>query len=170
MFSSKKYFLIFTIILFNCSNLNAEDKTFYIDVDYLINNSIQGKLILKNLNEINKKNILLFRSSETELKKNEKEIEKIKNIISEEELKQKVKNLRNEIILYQDNKKNKKKEFNLKKNDELKKFIKKLSPIIEKFMKKNSIGIVLDKKNIFIADSKYDITGEILIIVNESLK
>jgi Skp family chaperone for outer membrane proteins len=37
-------------------------------------------------------------------------------------------------------------------------------------MKNNSIGLILDKKNIFISKSNYDITMEILKIVNENIK
>jgi Skp family chaperone for outer membrane proteins len=36
-------------------------------------------------------------------------------------------------------------------------------------MKKNSIDILIDKKNIFIGISKYDITDKILKIINETL-
>ena len=37
-------------------------------------------------------------------------------------------------------------------------------------MEKNSIDIVIDKKNIFIAKSEYDITKDILEIVNNKIK
>ena len=33
-------------------------------------------------------------------------------------------------------------------------------------MEKNSITILLDKRNIFIANSKYDITDEVIKIIN----
>ena len=33
-------------------------------------------------------------------------------------------------------------------------------------MKKNSIGIVIDKKNIFIADKNYDITKDLINEIN----
>jgi len=34
-------------------------------------------------------------------------------------------------------------------------------------MNKNSISVLLDKKNIFIANSKYDITERVIKIINE---
>ena len=37
-------------------------------------------------------------------------------------------------------------------------------------MRENSITMLLDKKNIFIADPKYDITEKILKLVNKKIK
>jgi Skp family chaperone for outer membrane proteins len=37
-------------------------------------------------------------------------------------------------------------------------------------MKENEISIILDKKNIFIANSKYDITNSIIEILNNKIK
>ena len=37
-------------------------------------------------------------------------------------------------------------------------------------MKENSIGIILNQKNIFIANSEYNITQNILKLVDESIK
>ena len=36
-------------------------------------------------------------------------------------------------------------------------------------MKDNNIAIIFDKKNIFIADSNYDITKEIIELLNKQL-
>lgn len=45
-----------------------------------------------------------------------------------------------------------------------------MSPIIEKYMSSNSINIIMDKKNIFIATSKYDITDKIIDLLNKNIK
>jgi Skp family chaperone for outer membrane proteins len=37
-------------------------------------------------------------------------------------------------------------------------------------MDKNSIGILVEKKNIFIARSNYDITDDVLKIINNEIK
>ena len=49
-------------------------------------------------------------------------------------------------------------------------FIKLISPLINEFMTKNSIGILIEKKNIFIAKSNYDITENVLEIINKQIK
>ena len=43
-------------------------------------------------------------------------------------------------------------------------FLKLINPIIQEYMKKNSIDMIIDKKNIFMAKSKNDITDDILKI------
>jgi Skp family chaperone for outer membrane proteins len=45
-----------------------------------------------------------------------------------------------------------------------------VTPIIQDYMKKNSISIIIDKKNIFIAQSNYEITDEILELINKNIK
>ena len=57
-----------------------------------------------------------------------------------------------------------------KKENEILKFINLVNPIIEKYMKENNIGLVLDKKNVFIAKSNYDITSILLSIINKEIK
>ncbi len=59
-------------------------------------------------------------------------------------------------------------EFDKKKQIELDEFMKFIQPIIEKYIKEKSITIVLNKKNIFIASKDYDITDEIIIIVDKN--
>lgn len=60
--------------------------------------------------------------------------------------------------------------FNKKKNNEIIRYIKLISPIINEFMERNSIGILIEKKNIFIAKSNYDITENVLEIINKQIK
>ena len=52
------------------------------------------------------------------------------------------------------------------RDNELSNFFNKISPIIKNYMDENSIGILLDKKKIFMGKSNVDITNEILIIIN----
>ena len=47
--------------------------------------------------------------------------------------------------------------------------IKQINPVIEKFMSDNSISIIIDKKNIFIADKNYDITDNLIELINKIL-
>ena len=48
-------------------------------------------------------------------------------------------------------------------------FLKQINPIIEAYMKKNSIDILIEKKNIFIAHSNYDITDDIIKNIDENI-
>ena len=61
-------------------------------------------------------------------------------------------------------------EFNQKKQIEFAEFFKKITPVIEEFVSEKKIDIVLDKKNIFIATKKKDITQEIINIIDSKIK
>ena len=70
---------------------------------------------------------------------------------------------------YQDVKAKKVKEFENIKNDELNNYFKKITPLIENFMETKSIKIILDKKNVFIANKNYDITKELTEFLDTNL-
>ena len=163
----KKLVIINILLIFNFLNVYADEKIYYLDIDLILNNSNSGKIIVEKLKIINSKNIIELEANEKELKDLENEISKVKNILSENELKIKINKLKKKIILYRSEKDKKVKQFNIIKNKELKIFFKKISPLIEEFMKKNSINMILDKKNIFIANSKYDITNDLIKFLNE---
>ena len=55
------------------------------------------------------------------------------------------------------------------KNKELNKILKNIKPILDNYMQENSIDIILNSKNIAIANSKLDITQLILDEVNKKL-
>ena len=61
-------------------------------------------------------------------------------------------------------------EFEKHKKKRLNEFLTKVTPLIQKFVKENSINIVLNEKNLFIASKKFDITEQIIQIVNENIK
>ena len=46
----------------------------------------------------------------------------------------------------------------------------KLSPILEEYAKKNSISLILQKKNIVMGKKEIEITNEILEITNNQIK
>ena len=164
----KKIFCVIIILIF--SNLSyAEDGIYFVDADSLLNNSDYGKKIVNNLKKINSNNLSDIEKDEKELKKIEDEINNIKNIISEEELNKKISDLKDKIIIYRKKKDIKFKEYNDIKNKELNDFFFKITPYIEKFMEINSIQIILEKKNIFIANSKYDKTNSLIQFLNKNI-
>ena len=165
-----KRFFIFFLIFFLPFSSNAEEGIFFLDVDSLLNNSNYGKKIILKLKKINDENITEIENIEKELKKEDEEINKIKNIISKDELNIKVNDLKNKISKYRENKDKIFKEYNNIKNNELETFFKKITPYIEEYMEINSIKLIMDKKNIFIANTKYDITEELIEFLNLKLK
>ena len=58
----------------------------------------------------------------------------------------------------------------VKKNEARAKLIKALNPILKKYMEDNNIQIILDKKNVLVSNSKFELTDEILKILDKELK
>ena len=163
----KKILFIFFFIFLNFKFVIAEEKVAFINIDLVFQNSIEGKGIAKKLEVFKKEKMNTLKAKENEILKNEKKLLNQKNILTKEEFDTKVKDLRKEIALFEDNRKKFSLEFEEKKNEELKIFMKSIRPVIEDYIKKNSISIVLNQKNLFIADKKYDITNDILKILNK---
>ena len=166
----KRLFTIFIVLFVLTPSSFSQDQIVYLDLDYVVVNTKAGKSILKKLED--SKNIALskFEKKGKELKKIEEEINKQKNIISEEELRKKLIEFRKEVSTYQKNRQKVIKEFNQKKRSEFDKFFKKITPIIENYVSEKKIDIVLDKKNIFIASKKKNITQEIIKIIDSKIK
>lgn len=148
----------------------SQEKIVFFDIDNILNNSIAGKKILHYLDEINKNNISNLKKNELEIKNSEKKLLSKKNLINEEEFNNEIKLIETKIREFKLLKQNLTSEFIKKKENEILKFINLVNPIIEKYMKENNIGLVLDKKNVFIAKSNYDITSILLDIINKEIK
>ena len=159
------YIFFISIISFN----THANEIYYIDVDYVLNNSNLGKKIISKLNKVNKKNQTDLEQKEKQLKILEKEISNKKNVISQNELNIEIDDLKKKIILFREEKNKKSIDFKNLRSNELSNFLEKITPVIENFMKKNSIKIFFEKKNIFIAESKYDITLPIIDLINNKI-
>ena len=164
----KKYFFILIFVI-NTSFVYAEQIVKYVDLDSILKNSNKGIDIVNELNKINSKNLEELNIKKDELKKLDNEIKKLSNVVSENELQNKIDNLKKKINSYKLFQKNKSNEINEIKNKKIEKFFKDILPYIEKYMKDKKIAIIFDKKNIFIADSNYDITKEIIELLNKQL-
>ena len=164
----KIFYFFFSIILFffNVSFSIANDKIAFIDLNYILSESKEGKKILAKLEIDNKKNLEFFQSEEEKLKKENQNIEKLKNILSKEEFNNKINIFKNKVNTYNLKKQETIKLFQETKNSELNVFFAELNEIMNNFMQENSIQIILDKKNIVMANNKNDISKDILKLIN----
>ena len=160
----------FTIFFFFTGLSQSNEKIVYLDVDFVLANSDKGKIILSNLEEKNKENIKIIQSKEKILKDQETQIIKQKNIISEDSYKEKVNNLKNKIDIFKKDKDKLVKNFNQLRQQEINEFIKLVDQILGEYVEKNAIDLVLNKKDILMGKNKYNITNEILELVNKSNK
>jgi outer membrane protein len=166
----KKSSTILIVLMIFISSSNSEDQIVYLDLDNVVSNTKAGKLILSKLEKSKNSALLELEKKEKDLKKIEDEIKKQKNVISEDEYKKRLVEFRKEITKFREDKKKVINEFNQKKQIEFAEFFKKITPVIEEFVSEKKIDIVLDKKNIFIATKKKDITKEIINIIDSKIK
>ena len=166
----KKFLILITTLFFsfNFTITSANENIRFINVDEILNNSDLGKIIINKIKKQNDTNIDKIKIIENEIKKENEELTKIKNIITEEEFNKKLVLLKKKIDDFNILKQELSNELNEFKKKEIKLFFEKINPIIEKYMEQNSIALILDKKNIFVARSDYDMTKELLDLINKN--
>ena len=166
----RKFLILITVLFFsfNLTIASANENIRYINVDEILNNSDLGKIIIDKLKKQNDINLDKIKTKENEIKKENEELTKLKNIITEEEFSKKLIILKKKIDDFNILKKELSDELNEYKKKEIKLFFEKINPIIEKYMEQNSIALILDKKNIFVARSDYDMTKELLDLINKN--
>ena len=163
-------FLFFLVLFFSFQTHSISDIPYFIDFKYILNESKAGKeaqVFLKNKLNNGIKNL---KSQEKKIQEEEKKIIQQKKLITQEEYKKKVTNLRAKVASL-------KKERNSLLNDVSKKrakakneLLKNLNPIIQVYMDEKKIRMVVDKKSILLADTKLDITQDIIKILDTKLK
>ena len=163
------FFLYIFLFYFSfISQSYSNSKTVIIDLDFILSQSNLGKKIINDLNEINKRNNEEIISSEKKFKQEEDEIKLQKNIISKEEYKNRVDDFNFRINSFLLKKKEMLSKFELEKKKKLDKFFLSLNLILNDYMAKNSIDIILEKKNIVVANSNNEISNDILLLVNNN--
>ena len=170
MYIFKKLTLvIFFLILSN--NLSfASQNVRFADIDLIVQNSEIGKKTLSKIEKINKSNIEKLTNFQKQLKDRENEIKIKKNIISEEEFKKEVENLKNQLAEFNKKKDLMVKEFSDLKKNELEALFDKINPIIQNYMKENSIEILMNSKNIFIGNINSDLTQVLINEINSKVE
>lgn len=160
---------IIIIFLLNITCAHSEGNIFFIDLDKVIESSIIGKKTLSKIENLNNQNIKNLKIKNDELKKLENEIKIKQNIVSKEEFDRELSGLKTKIKNYRKIKDELARDFGKKKDDYMNNLFTKINPIIQDYMKKNSINILLESKNVFIGKKNLDITDDIIKEVNIKL-
>ena len=165
----KKILLIVLFLILSTSSF-ANTKIVYIDINQILNDSHVGKKTINELEiELKKKNEM-FKKIEEELKAEESSIVAKKNILSEEDYKKKIINLRKKINNYRNERSTNLNSFNEKKQSLTNRFIGIINPIIADYASKNDISIVIRKEHMILGKTELDISDEILKLVNKEIK
>ena len=100
----------------------------------------------------------------------EKDIISKKNIISKENFDKEVLLFKEKANKFKEDQSKIVKDFNNFKKKELDGILSKISPIINSYMEKKSVKILLDSKNILIGRSNLNLTDEVIKEINEKIK
>lgn len=162
--------LIILLIFINFLNISHAEKIVYVNLDEIISKSLAGKSMTNQLNSLNLKNRTFLENETSRLKEIETDIQSSKIILSEEEIKKKIDILKTEVDKYNIKKNELVNNFEITRNKNIKFFFNELSKYAEKYMKDNSISIILDKKSIFMAITLNEATEDIIKILDQNMK
>ena len=159
-------FINFIFISFSYSN----DQIKFVNINYIINNSNEGIKIINMIDKMKNDLINEFKEKEKKIKEKEITLKGQQNILSKNEFDKKILLLKKEVDQYNIDRKKAVNEIDIKQKEDLEKLIKNITPILENYMEKNSVGIILNENSVFFAKKKYNASEDILKLVNNSLK
>ena len=165
-----KIVFIFLLLAFFNNKVFADNKTVYLNLNYILNNSIAGKALNEEISKQQKSNSLIFEKNEKKLKNEQDSIIKQKNILKDDEYNKRIENLKVEFELYKKNRKKKFDELNNKIIKSKNSFMESLQITLSEYAKDNDISLVMQKKNILLGKTELDITKDFINIFNEKIK
>ena len=160
--------IIFFFLLISISE--ASNNIRYVDINFIVNNSISGKDLNQIVEKKNKKIISELNNMRKKLEEKKNKIVSQKNILKKEELDNLVREYEKEVKIFNEIRKKKRDEFNNFSINAKKRIIDLLNPLITTYLKKESIQLLLQKDKIVFGDDKLDITEDILNIFNSKHK
>ncbi len=164
----KKFLFIIIFLTFN-QHLAAE-LPYYLDFKLILNQSEAGKKAQNILKKKLDNGLASISKREKSLQDEEKKIISQKKIISAEEYKKKVTELRGKVGKLQKDRNNLLKDISTQRSKARNELLRNLNPIIKEYMIEKKIRYVMDKKSLILADEKLDITKDIIKILNSKLK
>tara|TARA_Y100000389_G_C17431664_1_gene503007 strand:+ start:926 stop:1456 length:531 start_codon:yes stop_codon:yes gene_type:complete len=166
-----KVSVLFIIFLLGfSSNANSEEKIAILNMEFLMEKSLAGKSIKKQLKDIRKKDIETFKKKETQIKEEDKKLIAQKNVLSAEDFKKKINELREKFKKYNNERIEKMNSLNSKKNSSITTLLKEINPILTEFANVNKITIIIDKRYVILVKNELDITEDVLKILDKKIK
>ena len=164
----KIIFVIITIFLTEI-NLNA-DTPYFIDFQKILNESTAGKKAQSELKTRLNQTVKKLDKTQKDLQEQEKQIIQQKKLISAEEYKKKVDDLRKKVSELQKNRSNALSKISKQRGKAKSELLKNLNPIIQNYMQEKQIRMVLNKKDLILADERLDITNDVMALLNKKIK
>ena len=166
---SIKTLFIFIILLY-IPNISYSSDVYFVDIKKILNESKAGKQAQDFLKKKFESESKKFEKESIALKKEESDLISKKKLVSKEEYRKNLDTLRKKSINFQNKRRKASDDWLKKKNEARGKLIVALNPILQKYMNENKIEMIVDKKYVLLANSKFDLTEQILKILNKELK
>ena len=162
-------FFVVTFFLLICTHTFADQKIVVLDMTHALNQSTAGKGAQEFLTKTFDDNLKKFAGIEKTLKKEEQDLLAKKNILSKEEYGKKMNSLRKKNIDYQTERRSSIDKITMQRAKAREALLKKLKPILQSYIKENSVSLVIDKKYILGGGGESDITKVIVEKLNKDL-
>ena len=162
--------LFLFLILIYPFNLKAENQVYFINLKKVLNESKAGSAAQEKLVKEFENQDKKFKNESNALKKQETELINQRKTLSADEYKKKVSSLRKKNVDFQNRRRNASSNFVKKKNNARNQLLKSLNPILQKYMDENGIMMIMNEKNVILANSKVDLTNIIIDLLNKELK
>jgi len=143
---------------------------YFIDYSRVMNESKAGKKAQDTLKKLLTSSNKKFNETAKKLKEEETTLIGQKNVLEKDDYKKKADALRKKVFELNKERQKALKDIATKRKKAGDDMLKNLNPILGKYMEENNITVVLDKKNVLMGNKKYEITSQIIEILNKELK
>ena len=164
----KLFFLI--VIIFNFKPLYAQTNIVYLDIQFILNNSLAGKMVTEHLEKIKDSKKSEFNKVLASIKTQENDIKSKKNILTDQEYNNQLNLLKKNISIFKKDQNQHLINLNKKKKKYSNQILEKLNPILSDYAKENNISFIISKEYVLLAKKEHDITTIILNLLNNKLK
>ena len=158
------------LFIFLFSYANAEQKIAFLDIQKILSKSVSGIFLNTSIKKIQDEKVIEFKKKKENLQNDEKKLIAKKNILEESKFEEQINDLKKRIINFNNERNNFSQNLNKKKLNGTNQIIKTLDPILKDYASKNSISLILQKKNILLGENSIDITQDILKLLDSKIK
>ena len=165
-----KIILFFSIFFLPLNNKLLASDIYFVDYSKVMNQSIAGKKAQDYLKKLVTNSNKKFNDTAKKLKEEENKIISQKTVLSKEEYKKKADALRKKVFELNKEREKSIREVAKKRKKAGDELLKNLNPILGKYMNENNISVVIDKKNVLMGNKKFEITSQVIEILNKEFK
>ena len=165
-----KKIIFISFIFFSSNQLVLAELPYYLDFKFILNESEAGKKAQTALKKKLDNGITSLNKREKSIQDEEKSIISKKKIVTPDEYKKLVNNLRSKVSKLQKDREKLLRDVATQRTKARNDLLRNLNPIIKEYMKEKKIRYVMDKKSLILADENLDITKDIIALLNKKFK